>query len=100
MLLRKVDPGCRIPALYGIVSYDWVDDSALVAPLPLVVPFVLARHLWAGIRTAFRDIARDPRVAYLDGVEAGIRLARTKPQSRDGFIIRAGGLCRITAREH
>lgn len=99
MLLRKVDSGCRIPAFYGVVSYDWVDDAALVAPLPLVVPFVLARHLWAGIRTAFRDIARDPRVAYLDGVEEGLRQARNRPDG-ESFIIRAGGLCRITAREH
>ena len=94
MLLRKIDTGCRIPPFHGIVFYDWVEDSALVAPLPLVVPFVLARHLWAGIRTAFRDIARDPRVAYLDGVEEGLRHARTRPAD-EAFLARAGSMCRI-----
>lgn len=94
MLLRKIDPGCRIPAFYGIVFYDWVDDSALVAPLPLVVPFVLARHLWAGLRAALRDIARDPRTAYLDGVQEGLRQARNRPDG-EAFTARAGGLCRI-----
>ena len=97
MLIRKVQPGERIPAWYGLAWFDWVNDDAVVVPLPLVLPILLGRHFWAALRTCNRDIARDPRSAFLDGVEHGLKLASTLPPGTSTAVA-ASGRCRLVTR--
>lgn len=89
-LIRKIETGCNIPAGYAVAWCDWVEDAYFVAPLPIALPIALGRHLYAGLLTFTRDVARDPRVAFLDGIEHGYRHAASGPQPPPGFIAKAG----------
>jgi hypothetical protein len=88
-LIRRIDERTMIPAGYGVAWFDWVSGWVVVAPLPLVPFICFGRWLWASMRTCFTNVARDPRTAYLDGMEAGIRLGRTYP-AKPGWTLRAG----------
>lgn len=94
-LLRYVQRHEVIPAWYGVAWEDWLTSGTYVAPIPLALLVAVARWLWRGLLVASRAMACDPRVAYLDGVEHGLRLARERPPSGQAYhIVNAGGLSR------
>lgn len=95
-LIIRVAEDQVVPAWYGVAWFDFSTNHAHAAPLPLVLPIVIGRWLWSSLRLAARDVARDPRTAYLEGYEAGIQFARTHPHN-PGFIypVKAGNRCRM-----
>ena len=75
-LLRLVRHDELLPAWYADAWYDWKTNRFYVLPIPLALPVAFARWAWAGMRAGNCKLARDPRVAYLDGIQQGIRMAR------------------------
>lgn len=78
-LLQFIDRGQVIPAWYGLAWYDWQRNGHYALPIFLALPFGVARWFWAGLRTGCATVAIDSRVAYLDGIQQGIRIARKDP---------------------
>lgn len=90
-LIIRVAEDQVVPAWYGVAWFDFSTNHAHAAPLPLVLPIVFGRWLWSSLRLAAKDVARDPRTAYLDGYEAGIQFSRTHPHKPNaGYPVRAG----------
>ena len=75
-LLQFIRHGERTPAWYGLAWYDWNAGGHWAAPIFLALPFAFGRWLWAGLRAGNKELAIDARVAYLDGIQQGIRMAR------------------------
>jgi len=75
-LLQFIGPGQIIPAWYGLAWYDWQRNGHYALPFFLALPCGVARWFWAGLRTGSKAVALDSRVAYLDGIQQGIRIAR------------------------
>lgn len=75
-LLRRIQRHEVLPAWYAIAWWDWHGNGFYVLPIPLALPVAFARWVWAGLQTGSTDLASDPRVAYLDGIRQGIRMAR------------------------
>ena len=84
-LVRYIGPNEVIPAFYGVVWHEWATFRYAVLPMPLALPFGMARWIWAGLLTATKTMALDPRTAYRDGVERGLMLARQNPCTRSVF---------------
>ena len=90
-LFRLVRQGECIPSWYGVAWQDWMMDGYWAAPIFLALPIGVARYLWAGLRTGSHAVARDARVAYLDGIQQGILIARKDPSLlRRSFVLKAG----------
>jgi hypothetical protein len=75
-LLRFIQRHEVCPAWYTVAWHDWNSCGFYALPIPLALPFALARWVWAGLRTGSKELAADTRVAYLDGIQQGIRMAR------------------------
>ena len=75
-LLQFIRHGERTPAWYGLAWYDWNAGGHWAAPIFLALPIAFGRWLWAGLRAGNKELAIDARVAYLDGIQQGIRMAR------------------------
>jgi len=78
-LLQFIGPGQCVPAWYGPAWYDWQSNGHYALPIFLALPCGVARWLWAGLRTGSKAMALDSRVAYLDGIQQGIHIARKDP---------------------
>lgn len=78
-LLQFVGHGQVTPAWYSLAWYDWQRNGYYVVPIFLALPIALGRWLWAGLRAGNKELAIDARVAYLDGIQQGIRIARKDP---------------------
>jgi hypothetical protein len=90
-LLQFIVPGQVIPAWYGLAWYDWQRNGHYALPIFLALPCGVARWLWAGLRTGSKAMAIDSRVAYLDGIQQGILIARKDPSLLHRlFVVRAG----------
>jgi hypothetical protein len=74
-LVRYIGPNEVIPAFYGVVWHEWATFRYAVLPMPLALPFGMARWIWAGLLTATKTMALDPRTAYLDGFRHGLMRA-------------------------
>lgn len=89
-----------VPAWYGVAWFNMGGNYAIAVPLPLVLPVVFVRWLWSSLRFALRDVARDPRTAYLDGYRAGFQFARKNPHKPGfGYPVRAGSRYRMISDE-
>lgn len=75
-LLRRIQRGEMVPAWYSIAWWDWNTNGFYVLPVPLALPVAFARWVWAGLQTGSKKMVHDPRVAYLAGIQQGIRMAR------------------------
>ena len=95
-LLRYVGPGEVIPAFYGVAWHEWATCRYATLPIPLALPVGVARWIWAGLRTATKNMALDPRTAYLDGFERGFQRAREIPAGRSITAV-AGDKCRLVS---
>ena len=93
-LLRYVGPGQVIPAFYGVAWHEWETCRHAMLPMPLALLVGVARWVWAGLVTATKTMALDPRTAYLDGVQHGLRLARETPDGRS-VVVKVGGKTRM-----
>jgi len=75
-LLRYIQRHEVIPAWHTVAWWDWNTNGFYVLPVPLALPVALARWVWAGLQTGSKEMAIDARVAYLAGIQQGIRMAR------------------------
>lgn len=99
-LVIRVGENQAVPAWYGVAWFDWHTNHAHAVPLPLVLPVVFVRWLWSSLRLAVRDVARDPRTAYLDGYGEGFQFARKNPHKPGfGYPVRAGNRYRMISDE-
>jgi hypothetical protein len=90
-LFRLIGQGEIVPSWYGMAWQDWMMDGYWAAPIFLALPIGVARYLWAGLRTGSQAVARDARVAYLDGIQQGILIARKDPSLlHRPFVVTAG----------
>lgn len=70
-IIRHVRRGEMVPPWYGVAWIDWQTDVAAALPVPLNWVVALARKAWGFVRFGSVAVARDPRDAYRQGVEAG-----------------------------
>jgi hypothetical protein len=90
-LFRLIGQGEIVPSWYGLAWQDWTVNGYWAAPIILALPIGVARWLWAGLRTGSHAVATDPRVAYLDGIQQGILIARKDPSLlHRPFVVTAG----------
>jgi hypothetical protein len=90
-LLQFIGPGQITPAWYGLAWYDWQRNGHYALPIFLALPCGVARYLWAGLLTGSHAVAIDARVAYLDGIQQGILIARKDPSLlHRPFVVTAG----------
>jgi hypothetical protein len=90
-LFRLIREGEVVPSWYGMAWQDWIMGGYWAAPIFLALPIGVARYLWAGLRTGSHAVARDTRVAYLDGIQQGILIARKDPSLlHRPFVVSAG----------
>ena len=95
-LLQFIGPGQCVPTWYAMAWYDWQMNGHYALPIPLALPCGVARWLWAGLLTGSKAMAIDSRVAYLDGIQQGIRIARENPSLlHRPFTAKAGNKARM-----
>lgn len=76
-LVRIVGEGFILPRGFGVAWVRWQDGNAVCMPIPLNIAAAGARRAWFWCRHP-AVLAKDPRQAFLQGYQAGLRAGRQR----------------------
>jgi len=71
-LIRRIDDGQMLPALYGVAwrTNDWQTRSTVCLPVPLNLLARVLRDFWLYLRYP-GEVPVNPRAAFAEGYRAG-----------------------------
>lgn len=80
--IRLVKRAEMIPRGFAPYRYDVVTDAVFCAPFPVNIIFGLIQAILNGLRWWWREVCRDPKDAYEQGVKAGMAKRKKAYQTR------------------